>query len=85
MQEMADAVKDFVDRARCGQVCVDVGQQVCPERTVGGAVQIQRRHRRRLPARSRFRRRIGIGEVRVERRSVGSDDVGDVVGVDMSA
>ena len=61
-----------------------MAEYVDAERSVVGAVEIQRGYRRMLHVRQGFRRRVRIGEVRVEGRSIRSDDVGDVVRVDVS-
>ena len=84
MQEMPYPVDDFEFGARCGQVVRRMAEYVDAERSVVGAVEIQRGYRRILQCRQRFRRRVRVGEVRVERRSIRSDDVGYVVRVDVS-
>ena len=84
MQEMTYPVHDFEFGARCGQVVRRMAEYVDAECSVIGAMEIQRWHRRIQQCRQRFGRRIRVGEIRVERRAIGSDDVGDVVRGDVS-
>ena len=72
MQEMPCPVDDFDGRARRRQVGGHIVEHVDSERSVVGAVQIQRGHRWRLHRRQGLGNRVRIGELLIERRPVGT-------------
>ncbi len=80
MQEMTDAVDDLESRSVSRKVRAEVAEQFSTDRSVVGAVQIQRRHRRRLHRGCRFGFRVRVGELRIERGPIRRNDIRDVIG-----
>src|SRR6478752_6120009 len=81
---MPCAIDDFAFRPRRREVLRRITEDVYAEGTVVGAVKIERGHGWILQCRQRFGRGLPVGEGRVEGCPVRRDDVGDVVGRDVS-
>src|ERR1700749_562005 len=80
MQEVSDAVDDLESGSVSRKVRAEVAEQVSADRSVVGAVQIQRRYWRRLHGGRGFGFRVRVGELRIERSPRRPKDVSELVG-----
>src|SRR5258708_21914544 len=80
VQEVSDAVDDLESGSISRKVWAEVAKEVSADRSVVGAVQIQRRHRRRLHGGCRFGFSVRVGELRIERSPIRCNDIRDVIG-----